>query len=69
MSEHRLDREKLDAYQEAIKLVGIVKNMTDRLPRGHADLKDQLERASSAESSPCSSVSALGWGFTALSEG
>jgi four helix bundle protein len=39
---------RLDAYHAAMDLTVGVEHLAARLPRGHADLKDQLRRAASA---------------------
>ncbi len=43
-----LDFERLDVYRCAIDFLTIVVRVTARMPRGHADLRDQLRRASSS---------------------
>lgn len=40
-----LDYEKLDAYQFALRFAGICFAILEHLPRGHAELADQLRRA------------------------
>ena len=41
----QFDHEKLDVYQVAIKLVALVDEIVEDLPRGRAYLADQLQRA------------------------
>jgi four helix bundle protein len=43
-----LDFERLDVYRCAIDFLTLVVRITGRMPRGHADLRDQLRRASSS---------------------
>ncbi|HET6338146.1 MAG TPA: four helix bundle protein [Polyangiales bacterium] len=40
-----LDHEKLDVYQCALRLTGLVFQILQSLPRGHSELADQLKRA------------------------
>jgi four helix bundle protein len=40
-----LAHERLDAFQVAMALDGLVADLTRRMPRGHAWLVDQLQRA------------------------
>lgn len=40
-----LDHERLDVYQCAIRFVAAILNMLAQLPKGHAQLADQLRRA------------------------
>jgi four helix bundle protein len=40
-----LDHERLDVYQCAIRLVAAVLNLLAKMPKGHAQLADQLRRA------------------------
>jgi four helix bundle protein len=40
-----LDYEKLDAYQYALRFAGTCFGILEHLPRGHAELADQLRRA------------------------
>lgn len=40
-----LDHERLDVYQCAIRFVALVLKMLDCMPRGQAQLRDQLRRA------------------------
>ena len=37
--------QRLDAYQAAIMFLGLVSKLAPRIPRGHANLVDQLRRA------------------------
>ncbi len=48
MERSPLDFERLDVYRVAIDLLALVVRITTRMPRGHADLRDQLRRASSS---------------------
>lgn len=41
-----LDHEKLDVYQCAKAFLGLAKGIVRQVPRGYADLADQLRRAS-----------------------
>ncbi|MBV9945674.1 MAG: four helix bundle protein [Myxococcales bacterium] len=43
-----LDFEKLDVYRCAIEFLALAVQIASRMPRGHADLRDQLRRASSS---------------------
>jgi four helix bundle protein len=43
-----LDFERLDVYRCAIDFLDLSVRITARVPRGHADLRDQLRRASSS---------------------
>jgi four helix bundle protein len=43
-----LNFQRLDVYQRAIEFLALTAEITERLPRGHADRGDQLTR--SAES-------------------
>jgi four helix bundle protein len=43
-----LDFERLDVYQRSVSFMALVVRVTERLPRGHADLGDQLRRAASS---------------------
>jgi four helix bundle protein len=45
-----LSFQKLDVYQRAIEFLAFVHRLLSRLPKGHADLADQLRR--SAQSTP-----------------
>ena len=38
----------LDAYRVALELFRGVESLAERMPRGHADLKDQVRRAAAA---------------------
>ena len=38
--------QKLDVYQRAIELLTVANRIRGRLPKGNADLADQLQRAS-----------------------
>lgn len=40
-----LSFQRLDVYQRAIEFLALVYDITDALPRGHADRADQLTRA------------------------
>lgn len=40
-----LSFQRLDVYQRAIELLALVYEITESLPRGHADRADQLTRA------------------------
>ena len=42
------DFERLDVYRCAIQFLTLSVQMTARMPRGHADLRDQLRRAASS---------------------
>ncbi len=48
MERSPLDFERLDVYRCAIDFLALVVRITSRIPRGHADLRDQLRRASSS---------------------
>jgi four helix bundle protein len=37
--------QRLDVYQCAVKFLGLVGGLLDKLPRGHSELADQLRRA------------------------
>ena len=41
-----LSHEKLDVYQLSIQFLALVRRVVKKLPRGNADLADQLTRAS-----------------------
>ncbi|MCP5090518.1 MAG: four helix bundle protein [Gammaproteobacteria bacterium] len=41
-----MSHEKLDVYQLSIKFVSLARRIIKRIPRGNADLSDQLKRAS-----------------------
>jgi four helix bundle protein len=43
-----LDFERLDVYRCAIEFVAVAVRVTSQMPRGHADLRDQLRRASTS---------------------
>src|SRR5580704_11662821 len=43
-----LDFERLDVYRCAIEFLALAVRVTGRVPRGHADLRDQLRRASTS---------------------
>ena len=43
-----LDFERLDVYHCAIELLALIVRVTSGMPRGHADLRDQLRRASAS---------------------
>ena len=45
-----LDFQKLDVYQRSIEFLAFVHRLLAQLPKGHADLADQLRR--SAQSTP-----------------
>ena len=45
-----LSFQKLDVYQRSIEFLAFVHHLLSRLPKGHADLADQLRR--SAQSTP-----------------
>jgi four helix bundle protein len=40
-----LDHERLDAYQCALRFAALSFEVLERMPRGHAELSDQLRRA------------------------
>jgi len=40
-----LDHERLDVYQCALQFAALTFQMMEKLPRGHAELADQLRRA------------------------
>ena len=42
------DFERLDVYQRAIEFLALAIRICARLPRGHAELRDQLKRASTS---------------------
>src|SRR5438552_15490134 len=48
MERRPLDFERLDVYRCAIDFLVLAVRVTARMPRGHADLRDQLRRASSS---------------------
>jgi four helix bundle protein len=48
MDRQALDFEKLDVYRCAIEFLVIAVRLGVRVPRGNADLRDQLRRASSS---------------------
>jgi len=48
MERATLDFEKLDVYRCAVEFLALAVRITTHMPRGHADLKDQLRRASSS---------------------
>ena len=43
-----LDFERLDVYRCAIDFLTLAVHITTHMPRGHADLRDQLRRASTS---------------------
>jgi four helix bundle protein len=43
-----LDFERLDVYRCAIDFLALTSRITRRMPRGHADLRDQIRRASTS---------------------
>jgi four helix bundle protein len=43
-----LDFKKLDVYQAALGFIGIAEKVAERIPRGRAELADQLRRASTS---------------------
>jgi four helix bundle protein len=43
-----LDFERLDVYRCAIEFLALAVRIASRIPRGHADLRDQLRRASTS---------------------
>jgi four helix bundle protein len=43
-----LDHERLDVYRCSIEFLTLAVRLTTHLPRGHADLRDQLRRASTS---------------------
>jgi four helix bundle protein len=43
-----LDFERLDVYRRAIDFLALAVRVTAHMPRGHADLRDQLRRASTS---------------------
>ena len=43
-----MSHEKLDVYQLAIKFLSLARRILKRIPKGNADLADQLKRASSS---------------------
>ena len=45
---NRFVHHRLDAYRVALELYRGVEEFASRLPRGHADLKDQVRRAAAA---------------------
>ena len=42
---HMLDHERLDVYRCALQFAAIAFEMLEKMPRGHAELADQLRRA------------------------
>ncbi len=48
MDRSPLDFERLDVYRCAIDFLGLAVRVTAHMPRGQADLRDQLRRASSS---------------------
>ncbi len=48
MQRQPLDFEKLDVYRCAIEFLAIAVRLGERVPRGQADLRDPLRRASSS---------------------
>ena len=48
MSDNGCAHQRLDAYHVALELFRGVEELVAELPRGHADLKDQLRRAAAA---------------------
>jgi four helix bundle protein len=48
MAESLLDFERLDVYRCAIEFVAVAVQIGSDIPRGQADLRDQLRRASSS---------------------
>ena len=44
----RFAHHRLDAYRCALELFLLVEELAERLPRGHADLKDQVRRSAAA---------------------
>jgi four helix bundle protein len=48
MDRSPLDFERLDVYRCAIDFLALAVRITDRMPRGQGDLRDQLRRASTS---------------------
>jgi four helix bundle protein len=48
MDRSPLDFERLDVYRCAIDFLALAVRVTSRMPRGQADLRDQLRRASTS---------------------
>ena len=51
MSQHNntsMSHERLDAYRVSLSLYRAIERIADSLPRGHADLKDQMRRSAGA---------------------
>jgi four helix bundle protein len=48
MGRSPLDFERLDVYRCAVEFLALAVRVTARLPRGQADLRDQLRRASNS---------------------
>jgi len=48
MEQSPLDLERLDVYRCAIEFLTLAVRVTAHMPRGHADLRDQLRRASTS---------------------
>src|SRR5450432_3643493 len=48
MDRQPLDFERLDVYRCAIELLALCVRLAARMPRGHADLRDQLRRAATS---------------------
>ena len=48
MERSPLDFERLDVYRRAIEFLALAVRVTERMPRGQADLRDQLRRASTS---------------------
>ena len=48
MERSPLDFERLDVDRCAIEFLALAVRVTERMPRGHADLRDQLRRASTS---------------------
>jgi four helix bundle protein len=48
MDRSLLDFERLDVYRCAIEFLALAVRVTAHMPRGHADLRDQLRRASTS---------------------
>jgi len=57
-SSRMLHFQKLDVYQRSIEFLALAHRVRERLPRGHADLADQLRRA--AQSVPQSIAEGCG---------
>ncbi len=48
MDRSLLDYEQLDVYRAAIEFLGLAVRLTRKMPKGQADLRDQLRRASTS---------------------